>query len=515
MLNIGLYDGPGSSGGVARRLLLDLTPYAGSAVFTTNQHGYEQCTVVARINWLRAFELFNRQKVAHLVVAYGATTVWEGRVEEPGVTVTGDGSGISLAAFGYWRALSDTRYTALWSDTSYARWRELSSIERTDAFPERFEFKKEFGSLLVAPKKGEVFGTTGTFKVFWAIYEIPSGSVTGIAQIDFAWQLSAAVNWRLEVRRNGADIILGVNGSAVPQGGTVSQSIAAAANITVLLYYNAADAVYAGNTGDVFVRLSGIRVAAATPIDAGAIARALVASVSTVNPMQLSASVAGIQSTGLDLTDEVYADETPADILARLAELGDTQARRWEAVVWNDRELVFRPRLSGRTWYVDAMQLQLQRKLDGSANSMYAVYKDGDNNEVRSPVATSAAGQQQTGIVRQQPAPADTTSAATALAIRDTALADAGLPRPAASITFAAVYSAAGARQPLCLARAGDVIVIRNLPPGDNPALTDTTRRFRITRTSYDLITDTLTVEPEQPLPRLPFLLARREAGIR
>jgi hypothetical protein len=56
-------------------------------------------------------------------------------------------------------------------------------------------------------------------------------------------------------------------------------------------------------------------------------------------------------------------------------------------------------------------------------------------------------------------------------------------------------------------------VIVRNLPPTISTSI-DRIRSFRLSRTSYDAMTDTLTVEPEQARPTLDALLARIAAGV-
>ncbi len=58
--------------------------------------------------------------------------------------------------------------------------------------------------------------------------------------------------------------------------------------------------------------------------------------------------------------------------------------------------------------------------------------------------------------------------------------------------------------------RAGDTVVIRNLPPTLSTEI-DRIRIFRITRTEYDPVRNTVTVEPEAPIDSLEALLAQAQ----
>jgi hypothetical protein len=235
--------------------------------------------------------------------------------------------------------------------------------------------------------------------------------------------------------------------------------------------------------------------------------------VATLNSGQLSSSTALIQSPGLDLLDESYEDAVPADILTRLAALGDTGNQRWEVGV-DGQLLYFRPQGDvARAWYVDATELDISRSLDKVANSIYVTYQDASGRTVRSADSTEPTSIARYGLTRRARLAADTTSATQAGVIVATALADQKDPLPQAAIHFAAMYDATGAQWPLSEPTPGDTITVRNLPP-DSGATIDRVRTFRISHTSYDPIAQTLTIEPEAPIPNLETMLARQAEGV-
>jgi len=61
--------------------------------------------------------------------------------------------------------------------------------------------------------------------------------------------------------------------------------------------------------------------------------------------------------------------------------------------------------------------------------------------------------------------------------------------------------------------RAGDTVTMRNLPPTLSTDI-DRIRTFRVAETEYDAASGTLSIAPEEPLPSLDVLVARREAGL-
>lgn len=247
------------------------------------------------------------------------------------------------------------------------------------------------------------------------------------------------------------------------------------------------------------------------------IAKDIVSVISTLNSAQLSSSTVLIQSPGLDLTDEVYEDAVPADVLTHLVELGDNQTppRQWETGVYEGRVLHFRPRGdAARAWYVDATDLGIARSLEDVSNSVYAVYQDAKGRLLRTAANTDSASVARYGLTRRSNIGADTTSSTQVAVQRDAQLTDHKDPLPRATVTFDAVYDASGARWPLYLVRSGDTITIRNLPPSVSTTI-DRVRTFRISHTVYTLTTRSLEIELEVPPPRLATLLARRAEGIK
>jgi hypothetical protein len=236
--------------------------------------------------------------------------------------------------------------------------------------------------------------------------------------------------------------------------------------------------------------------------------------INVLNPSQLSNSTGLIQSPGLDLLNESYEDADMASILTHLASLGDTTGNQWEVGVYEGQTLFFRPQGSGRAWYVDATDLSIVRTLEDLRNTARAAYKDASGRTLRTTAASDSASIARYGVLRADTIAADTSSAALAGVIRDTDLADLKDPKPRATIRFEAVYDASGARYPLWLVRADDLMTIRNLPPNISTSV-DRIRTFYLTHTSYDAFADTLDVEPEVAPRTLEVMLARRSEGIR
>lgn len=246
----------------------------------------------------------------------------------------------------------------------------------------------------------------------------------------------------------------------------------------------------------------------ASPTQSDVIVRAILAAARADNPDQLSPDEWRILAPGVDVFDEDYTDARMADILTRLAGLGDDQdpPARWEVGVWEDGLVHFRPRGSdSRTWYTDLPSIEIERSLAQVINSVYTRYDDGTSITGTAADAPSIA---RYGVTRRRALASRTTDVVQATRERDAALADGAMPIPRAGVTLDRVLTATGTPVPRWMVRSGDTLTIRNLPP-DSGDLIDRIRTFRIAETRYRADDDTLTVVPESPLPTLDVLVAR------
>src|SRR3990172_4527253 len=124
---------------------------------------------------------------------------------------------------------------------------------------------------------------------------------------------------------------------------------------------------------------------------ASTIVACLISEVSTLNDFMSSGSGL-VESPDVNLTEN-YEDRPHAEILERLELIGDDQTppRVWEAGVWEDASLHFRPRSSAsRGWYVDAEDIGVERTIGTLRNSVYAVYQDKANQRVVTTTSTCA-----------------------------------------------------------------------------------------------------------------------------
>ena len=528
-LHLALYEvAPGAPSGLdapseALRevMVADLTAWARELEFGTNRHGYSTLSCLLPIYTIDdVFRWYEAARALAVVLSDGAGVVWEGRLEAPRVTA----AGLAIRALGYQRALSDLPYTAAWIVTSYGEWEEPSDSDAANFKGQRYETDNN-NRLYIAPRAGESYAVSidGALS-----YATPVGSSRPITRVTFTYNLTASSSWTaylIECDRDYASpsAIWSLVGNGGTQTGTATVTVNSKSRVWFSLRYTGVVTAYAGLTGDTFFRATGVSVRTVTTstVEADDIVLDLIDHVASVNPAQLEAlplsgTPLSVFSPGVALTDEVYEDASPAAILDKLAALGDDQTppREWEWGVWEGRRLHFAPVGTGaRTWYVDATDLEVERPLDALANSMYAVYRDARGVTQRTAVATDEGSVARWRLTRGGVVGVTTTSATTAELHRDLALSDRREVRGRARFRFEALYDAQGARHAPWRVRAGDKIVLRNLPPGVVETI-DELRMFYVAETMVDGETGATSVTPRYPLPALEVLVARRAAGV-
>lgn len=513
MLSFQIYTNPTKD-----RLLADYTIRAGAMAggggltFSTGAHGFAamEAPLVPMSLW-ESFEVYDWPGTPHVVVGDGAAVVWEGRLED--VTIVP--GGVALRAFGYQRALSDVLYTALWSYTGSANWREVTEADRGSCAPALYEMDNN-NRIFIAPRNGETFDNATEFgEMTWAC---PHRSERDITNFSADYSITLPANW--DVRVLTCDIDFGnvvteatVTATGSNQTGSWALTTSARKRVIISVHNNTGSgSSIAVDTGERFAKVTNIRVKTTTAatVVASSIAAGLASYVNSVNGRQLRSSSAWIEATTTDLQNELYEDAFPSDILNRLAYL-----HVYEWAVWEDRRLRFHPKGSaGRHFYVDVSQiLELQRSLEPVRNVAYAVYRAADGGTQRTAVAGDADSQGHYGIIRRGVVDVQTTSATEAETHRDVFLADRARAGFRAQVEFSRIYDAAGGQYPLYALRAGDTLTMRNLPPTLS-SVVDRIRTFVIGETSYDATTGLISIAPEEPTPSLDLLIARREAGI-
>jgi hypothetical protein len=573
-------------------LIGDYSHKASGVAFATNERGFAECTAFLSLSMQESFDLFDIAGTPY-VQCFAGGVLFGGRLEDRDLT---DG-GVTITALGYSRALSDAPYTALWSATQVSAWYAATDRELTNAGPSRFQIDTN-NRLFIAPQLNATYANAGAnFMIGGLVFDLPSGASrnANAGGIQFSYDTNTPLNWvtRLQTA-NAAGTLIGTEWTLNSTGAQATGAIflhALGGNPTRFifqLFYNAAAAAYAGETGAAYLKITNLRITTgrahevntgwslpagpvtgvqtvtptsmagiylgqqlvcrqgtvngeivtvtaitsttftatftktmqagvtiqACQVYADDIADDLLSVTDTLNSTQISSDTALIASPGLDLLNEVYEDQLPSDILDYLAGIGDTSGNQWEWGVGDNQRLYFRRQGSAaRTWYIDVSAIDVQRLLDALSNSVYAVYQDTANRTLRAAATSDAASVARYGVTRRQALSVSSTSTVQAAAQQAAALADGKDPKPRSGVVIDKVFDANGARWPLWSVAAGDTVIIRNLAPTLSTSI-DRIRVFRLSRASYDVDSDTLTIEPETPRPSLEALLAQLAAGV-
>jgi hypothetical protein len=433
------------------------------------------------------------------------------------VYATDEGSGYQCTAYGYQRALDDTEYTALWSDTNTSKWQPLTTVQSVNSTPNRFRFDTDNRLYFTTDPAATYINTT----FGQLVYIAPNAGLREITHISFDYTAALAnATWRYGIHGWGPIPINAAwtnTGSYVVNSGSASGSVtqalaAGTLAVGIWLQYNSATPTTGAQSDTHFLRITNVRVTTkATPVDVDDIAAHIATTLNALNPTHLQATAGLLQSPGLDLYNEVYEDRLPSDILTELCKRGDngTTPRPWVWGVDSERRLFLQPAgYNGRSWYADIADFDLRRA--EFYNSAYATYRAADGRTLRGATSTHAPSVSRYGITRRRSVASQSTSSLQADIERDAYLLDNREPLPRADITLSRLYTTGGARAPLAFVRPGDTITIRNLPAGVSTDI-DRIRTFRLSRVEYAPEEPRITLVPEGGSNLLEFVLARRD----
>lgn len=493
---------------------MNLTPYVISGLCTHGPHGDEDARLALRMPAAYATALFKSLTMPDLIIADSGAVIYRGRIEEIEIAARET----TMTAYGYWRALADARYTALWSHSGTADWRQIRAPEAPAArHPGQYNVDVNNRLYLTFVKNSVIpFLTAGAIA-----YRLPNNGSRDATTVSFLYKtvlpagFALRITWYSAVSGNapwtpiaGANVITGSGSGSVTQTLTGSPVVAVDVRIS---NFSGSSFTVTKETDSWYATCTNVRITSqATPILLSNIAADIVSVVSGVNSAQLSSSTARIATTTIDRYEEVYEDADPRAILERLA----LAEGNWECGVDREQRLYLHaPGTFARTWAVERADLRLTRITDDVANRVYAVYQESDGYPLRTAAANNTSSQTHYGVIRQTAVNASqTTSSTQATAIRDAYLTDNATPPPRAAITIprGGLATDNGGRAPGYLVQHGDTLRIRQLPPDLAIAL-DQLSTFRVGRRTYDLATGVTTIEPLNPPDTLPVLLAQRE----
>jgi hypothetical protein len=445
------------------------------------------------------------QGVRRLRIGGGGLTVWEGRVEDVAL-VTG---GIDFVAFGLWRAVDDLLYTAFWRDVGTALWYE--PFNGVTNLVDLYRKTTDDNSLYISPDPDGsfIFNNTAYGRLAWAL---PDRSLTKIQQIAFEYNVTATTDWEARVvsysgaRRDGTNwtgrsVLWSLRGNGGSQTG--SQTLAVSDAEGLVLEMSTYTGITTGGTAvDVdFVQLRqiDIRHESAQTDEVAAHVLAYVAAQGWIRDSVF------IPNSGITLGATIYEDARPSEVLTRLAEIGDG-TERWRVGV-DGQNFQFAP-ATGRVWQVSLADLAVQNSTNGLANAVYATY-DYDGVTLRTTTATDAASVTRWGMTKTAVVDAGGDGDILAGQVRDLALADGANPAKRVRLGVRRVQRWGGGTAEVWEMRAGDEVVLVDLPVVTAQVAGI---RFRLARVEVDVVNKSVSVETDNPTPNLENFLLRREA---
>jgi len=280
----------------------------------------------------------------------GLTPLWNGHMRH----IEQDRETITVTALGNWTHLDDLTYIGggapagtigrLWCDTRYGKWKPGTDDHLVAYTPERYQFDQQ-NRLYIAPRKGENFGPAGT--AHGALYYLVL--YDDVQRVTFDYDFVDPGNW--VGRLNSFDAAWGLFATewtiAATGAAAFDRTLPNARAILIFeMYYNAAAANYAGETGACYLKITNLKVYGTADITP------TVTDVATDIAAQLtaggliSADTSLIEVVALTLEPLFYeAGESCYTALADAASFGDAAYRRlaWGIESGSDRIFVRAP----------------------------------------------------------------------------------------------------------------------------------------------------------------------------
>lgn len=238
-----------------------------------------------------------------------------------------------------------------------------------------------------------------------------------------------------------------------------------------------------------------------------------------INSDQAGIDANSADVVGIDLTARAYPQDIVVD---KLAPLSDSDDSRWYFAIWEDRKPFWKKRaVNAVDWYVwmrDTQFLRVSQSAIHMRNNILPVVGTAEGTGTTDGDSTALYPRRE--LMLLLPSGVTSTIANDA---RDAAVADRRHPSLSQGFSISGhVYSTRAAphigtaadgalvERPKWWVRAGDVLRVQDLVPAsiDTPSL-DRLRTVYIVETSYDAVTDALTVQPDRTQDRLDIILPR------
>lgn len=249
-------------------LVVDWSTRIKSCHVRSNVHGYESCEAELYVSFLEAFDYYQQLGPLVLRVCWGSYRVWEGRLEDP-TQFANTQVGLKITAFGGWVAYNDAPYTALWSTTNFGDWYTATTDQLTSAIPERYQMDTN-DRLFIAPQKNATYANTGVnLAVGGLVFDFPDDSSRNAATggIQFDYETNTPTLWVTRLQTfNAAGTLIATPWSlasttALATGSIYLNALAGSpVRFIFEVFYNAAAAAYAGETGAAYLKITNVRI---------------------------------------------------------------------------------------------------------------------------------------------------------------------------------------------------------------------------------------------------------------
>ncbi len=501
--------------------------------FSWNKHGANVCTYTLPNKGFEKLRYAIRQGGAMLDVMGDGGLVWRGRVS----AATLEQDAVSITAHGLQDEFNHVRVFHSWINTKVSDW--VQAVDKNDSLYPFTQARKnqQFicdnnNRLYIALVNGNTYSANASaawylLPVHSPVYENASAPLwtRPIRRIKANYEMlvPSGFEWRIVGEHannppNSYDIVVWntLVGTGVLQTGSVNIDVSANPRYTVrMILVNNTGSSYtmSGETGSMYLRLTGVEVitgtgaVAAGVVRSSEIVRNMALLVGTQRGITLNASSSTVAEMELDLMHEVYNDKTAYEIMERMADYGDLNGRRANWWVDNDYSVHLRQTQSGgRTLIVRSIDAQTRYTLRSIANRYYAVYNNPGGYPLRTEWVNDAVGQRVHGVIRTQAFETQTTSAVQASKVANSMYDASRGVNSQMTVTFIATTN--GNQFPFWQIRAGDIVHDLNQLALCQPGQFSTDV-FYVAGWEYDEDSDTITLYPEEEIDSVDRMLSK------
>lgn len=490
--------------GVTSGVVADLSRYLTSAVARWGERGCETLDATANLPRNMAEALSQRTGALFAAVCVNASVVWSGHVEELSVT----GSEVRLRAVGGWMALEKERYTELWSTRDYNAWEivDANSSSYPLSVSAGFEFLTD-NMLMISPTQGSTHGNA-PYVVGFLGAQTPSGSSRTIKTLSLTYSFTASAPWTFGVRSYSnrdwsstgeSQLLANLAGNGATQSATVSYT-PNSQGVSVLLWYDAANATYTGVTRAVRAQITNIRITTTTSstVIAQEVIRDILARASST--LIDNGTTALIGNTTVDINELLFEDETLSQAIRRVEAMGNSTGDPWRCWIDDRHAMRFEawPAVTGLPDIIINSNMVARSWSNANAASRaYLTYTDANGRTARTTPVADATYLQRLGFQSTAQASVNTNNSSQLTTLGSTLL-KAAQPtgRQVLGLTAQSATTAGGGRLQPWQVRVGQRCLANSSHTGDAV-------QFVVGAVEWDIIDRSMTLTAFDPLNRL------------